>query len=96
MRQLEVTVTNPAGLHARPAANLVQTAMSFQANIMVEKGGRRVSAKSMLSVLSLGVHQGEQVMIHLDGVDEDEALAAINTLAERNFGEPVRKGCGAC
>jgi len=87
MQQLEVTVHSPVGLHARPAANLVQTAKGFQAEILVEKSGRKVSAKSLLSVLSLAVKAGEQVAIHADGVDEAEALAAIGQLAANNFGE---------
>lgn len=87
MQLLEVTVLSPVGLHARPAANLVQTAKAFQSEIFVEKSGRKVSAKSLLSVLSLGVKSGERVAIHADGADETEALAAIGQLAANNFGE---------
>lgn len=89
MRKLEVVVSAPVGLHARPAASLVQTAMAFQSSIYVEKGGRRVNAKSLLSVLSLGVKAGESVAVHADGADEAEALAAIGRLAANNFGERV-------
>lgn len=88
MQQLEVIVRTQVGLHARPAANLVQTAMTFKADIFVEKGGRRVSAKSLLSVLSLGVKAGEHLAVQADGVDEAEALAAIGLLAANHFGEP--------
>lgn len=92
MQQLDVTVTAPVGLHARPAANLVQTAVAFQAEIQIEKGARRVSAKSLLSVLSLGVKAGERIAFHADGIDEAEALAAISRLAASHFGEHVEKG----
>lgn len=92
MQQLAVTVNSPVGLHARPAANLVQTARGFTAEILVEKSGRKVSAKSLLSVLSLGVKAGEQVAFHFDGADETAALAAIGRLAASNFGEPGGKG----
>ncbi|HYG60149.1 MAG TPA: HPr family phosphocarrier protein [Symbiobacteriaceae bacterium] len=92
MQQLEVVVNASVGLHARPAANLVHTALSFTSSIFVEKGGRRVSAKSLLSVLSLGVKAGERVAVQADGADETEALAAISKLAARNFGEPDAKG----
>lgn len=92
MRQLELTVRTPVGLHARPAANLVQTAMAFQAEIFVEKGGRKVNAKSLLSVLSLGVKAGERVAVQAHGVDEEAALAAIEQLAASNFGESGVKG----
>ena len=90
MQQLEVTVNTPVGLHARPAANLVQTALAFKADIFVEKGGRKANAKSILSILSLGVHAGERVSFQADGADEIEALAAIETLVANHFGEPVR------
>ncbi len=81
-------VSTTVGLHARPAANLVQTARAFQAEIAVVRGDRRVNAKSLLSVLSLGVKAGERVAVQADGVDEAEALAAIGRLAADHFGEP--------
>ena len=87
MQLLEVTVNSPVGLHARPAANLVQTAKNFVSEIFVEKAGKKVSAKSLLSVLSLGVKAGERVAIGAVGVDEAEALAAIGQLAANDFGE---------
>ncbi|HWI60285.1 MAG TPA: HPr family phosphocarrier protein [Symbiobacteriaceae bacterium] len=87
MQLLEVTVNSAVGLHARPAANLVQTARNFAAEIFLEKGGKKVSAKSLLSVLSLGVKAGERVAIAADGADEAEALAAISKLAANDFGE---------
>jgi phosphotransferase system HPr (HPr) family protein len=92
MQQLDILVHASVGLHARPAANLVQAAMGFKANIAVVKGGRKVNAKSLLSILSLGVKAGEHVAFEADGVDEAEALAAIGQLAATNFGEPGRKG----
>lgn len=85
MQQLEVTVTSPVGLHARPAANLVQAARGFRAEIFLEKGGRRANAKSLLSVLALGVKAGEQVAVLADGADEAEALAVIGRLAASRF-----------
>ena len=87
MQQLEVTVHSAVGLHARPAANLVQTAKGFAADIFVEKAGKKVSAKSLLSVLSLAVKAGERVCFHISGADETAALAALDHLATNNFGE---------
>lgn len=92
IERLEVVVNSAVGLHARPAANLVQTAMAFKAHVFVEKEGRRANAKSMLSILSLGVHAGERVTFLSEGVDAAEALAAIDALAGNDFGEAVRKG----
>ena len=87
MQQLEVTIQTPVGLHARPAANLVQTAKAFQSDIILEKAGRKVSAKSLLSVLSLAVKSGERVAFLVNGSDEADALAAISQLAANDFGE---------
>jgi phosphotransferase system HPr (HPr) family protein len=83
--KLEVAVANQVGLHARPAANVVKTASAFQSTIQVEKGGRRVSAKSMLALLSLGVRSGDQITFHAEGADADQALAAIARLAAHQF-----------
>lgn len=87
MQQLEITVQAAVGLHARPAANLVQTAKAFQSDITLEKAGRKVSAKSLLSVLSLAVKSGERVAFEVSGSDEAAALAAISQLAANDFGE---------
>lgn len=87
MPQLQVAVANSIGLHARPAANLVKTASAFQAAIQVEKGERRVNAKSLLSLLSLGIRSGEAITFHAEGVDAEEALAAIERLAAQQFEE---------
>lgn len=92
MKQLEIAVNTTSGLHARPAANLVQTAIGFQSDVYVIKDGRRANAKSMISLLALGVAAGESVAIHADGMDEAEAIAAITQLAARNFGETEHKG----
>lgn len=87
MPQLQVAVANSIGLHARPAANLVKTVSAFKAAIQVEKGERRVNAKSLLSLLSLGIRSGEAITFHAEGVDAEEALAAIAQLAAQQFEE---------
>ena len=75
----DVTVHNNVGLHARPATFFVQRANSYKSSIWVEKGDRRVNAKSLLGVLSLGIAKGTAITLISDGVDEQEAL---NGLAE--------------
>lgn len=87
MPQLHVAVANSIGLHARPAAILVKTASAFKAAILVEKGERRVNAKSLLGLLSLGIRSGEGITFHAEGVDAEEALAAIAQLASQQFEE---------
>jgi phosphocarrier protein len=83
----EVTVQNPVGLHARPATFFIQKANEFKSGIWVEKEERRVNAKSLLGVLSLGIVKGTKITIAADGSDENEAVAALSELIESNFNE---------
>ena len=73
----EVTITNSIGLHARPATFFIQKANAYKASIWVEKDDRRVNAKSLLGVLSLGIAQGMTVTLLADGQDEEEALDGL-------------------
>ena len=83
----EVVVQNQVGLHARPATFFIQKANEFKASIWVEKEDRRVNAKSLLGVLSLGIVKGTTITLIADGVDEKEAVDALTSLIESNFGE---------
>lgn len=83
----EITVKNEVGLHARPATYFIQKANEFKSGIWVEKVERRVNAKSLLGVLSLGIAQGDTITLIADGTDEQEAVAALKELIENNFGE---------
>ena len=87
MAEIPLTIMNPAGLHARPAALFVQTAVKFQSEISLVKDEKPVNAKSILSVLSLGIHQSETVLIRAHGPDEQAALAALEQLVMSSFGE---------
>ena len=80
MIQREVTITNNGGLHARPATFFIQKANSYKCSIWVVKDERRVNAKSLLGVLSIGVAQGMSVTLVADGEDEKEALDGLETL----------------
>ena len=82
-----VTLTNQVGLHARPATFFIQKANEFKSSIWVERGEKKVNAKSLLGVLSLGIAKGGQINLLADGEDEVEALAALLRLIESNFGE---------
>jgi phosphotransferase system HPr (HPr) family protein len=73
----EVTVTNPSGLHARPAARFVETARTFDSELSLGKDGRTGNAKSLVSVLRLGIVAGTTIEITADGPDEEQALAAL-------------------
>ena len=81
----EVTITNTIGLHARPATFFIQKANSFKSSIWVEKEDRKVNAKSLLGVLSLGIAQGMTVTLLADGSDEDEALEGLAELVNTGF-----------
>jgi phosphocarrier protein FPr len=90
MEKLNITVEHSVGLHARPAAQFVQTANAYQSDITVKNqtsGTDPVNAKSILSVLTLGVHQGYEIEVIAEGEDEKEALVALKALIEANFGE---------
>ena len=81
------TLTNQVGLHARPATFFIQKANEFKSGIWIEREERKVNAKSLLGVLSLGVVKGGEIDIIVDGEDEAEAMAALLHLIEMNFGE---------
>ncbi len=83
----EVTITNSIGLHARPATFFIQKANSYKSSIWVEKDDRRVNAKSLLGVLSLGIAQGMTVTLIADGQDEEAALDGLVELIQTGFVE---------
>ena len=87
MYSKEVTVQSQVGLHARPATFFIQKANEFKSTVWVEKEERRVNAKSLLGVLSLGIVGGTEIRIIVDGSDEEAALAALVELVETGFGE---------
>ena len=87
MVKQEVVLKNDVGLHARPATFFIQMANKHKSSIWVEKDERRVNAKSLLGVLSLGIGPGDTVLISADGEDEDAAVASLAALIHNNFDE---------
>ncbi|MCB9008765.1 MAG: phosphoenolpyruvate--protein phosphotransferase [Ardenticatenaceae bacterium] len=85
--EINLVVNNKMGLHARPAANFVRLANQFQADIFVQKGDKSANAKSINKVATLGVRRGETIVVTAVGPDSSAALAAIQQLANENFGE---------
>ena len=83
----EVVINNQVGLHARPATFFIQKANEFKSSIWVEKEERRVNAKSLLGVLSLGIVKGTAVTLIADGDDEEEAIETLTALIDSNFSE---------
>lgn len=85
MYMKEVSVQNQIGLHARPATFFIQKANEFKSSIWVEKEERRVNAKSLLGVLSLGIVGGTVIRIIADGADETNAVDSLVKLIESGF-----------
>lgn len=90
VRSIDLKVTNRLGLHARPAAQFVQTAARFKSEVLLARASdetHRLNAKSINAVASLGVRQNETIRIFAAGPDADEALHALQTLVDARFGE---------
>ncbi len=81
----EVVVRNQVGLHARPATFFIQKANEFKSLIFIEKDERRVNAKSLLGVLSLGIEGGTKIKIMADGADDKDAVTELVKLIESGF-----------
>lgn len=83
----DVTIKNNVGLHARPATFFIQKANSYKSSIWVEREDRRINAKSLLGVLSLGIVKGMTITIIADGQDEAEAVEGLTALIDTGFNE---------
>ena len=87
MPQANVTISNKLGLHARASAKLTKLAGSFPCDVWMNKGERRINAKSIMGVMMLAAGLGSEVMVETLGEREDEALAALLALINDKFGE---------
>ncbi|MBE6837597.1 MAG: HPr family phosphocarrier protein [Ruminococcus sp.] len=83
----DVVVQNQVGLHARPATFFIQKANEFKSSIWIEKEDRRVNAKSLLGILSLGIVGGTEIRIIADGADEQAAVNGLVDLVESGFSD---------
>ncbi|GCF06899.1 HPr family phosphocarrier protein [Dictyobacter arantiisoli] len=86
MSERTVILASTSGLHARPAAVFVQKAKGFQSQISLSKNDKTVNGKSILSIISLGALQGDEVTIKASGADEENALSDLTTLLEQDLG----------
>lgn len=87
MKQLEITINNETGLHARPAKTLVNLVKPFKSSITIWHGEKKANAKSLISVLTLGASKGSQLKIEVNGEDEDTALKEIEAAILSGLGE---------
>ena len=88
MKSLLITITDPVGLHARPAALFVKLCNQFTATIRlrnVTESGAWVNAKSILSLLTAGVKQNDEIEVEADGIDEETAIAKLEALVRADF-----------
>ncbi|GAA4720134.1 HPr family phosphocarrier protein [Brevibacillus fulvus] len=75
-------IQNPTGLHARPATLFVQKATSFPAEVFLTKGTKRANGKSIMGLMTLGLAKGDEVLLEVDGQQENEALAELAAMLE--------------
>ncbi len=87
MIERRVTIVNPLGLHARPAARFVRTATQFRSKVTVTKDGTTSDGKSILGILFLAAGSGSEVVISASGDDEEQALEALASLVARGLGD---------
>ncbi len=87
MARAEIQISNKLGLHARASAKLTQLAAGFNSEVWMEKGTRRVNAKSIMGVMMLAAGKGSTVVVETIGADEQSALDSLIKLIEDKFGE---------
>ena len=85
MKEFEFVVTDPQGIHARPAGLLVKEAKKFESNISVFKGARKGDLKKIFTVMALGVKQGETIKVQVEGEDEEQAASTVEAFLKENF-----------
>lgn len=85
MKEFEFVVTDPQGIHARPAGFLVKEAKKFESNISVFKGARKGDLKKIFTVMALGVKQGETIKVQVEGADEEQAASTVEAFLKENF-----------
>jgi len=87
MQNQNFTIKNRLGLHARAAAQLVQTANKFNSEVALVKDDIEVNGKSIMGILLLAAPQGTDISVTVDGMDEEQAMKVIAELIEDGFGE---------
>ncbi len=82
-----IRIINPLGLHARPAAALVQAIIGFDADVRIALNGNEINAKSIMGLLTLAAGQGSEIEVICRGADADAALDVVRKLVAAGFGE---------
>ena len=85
MKTLEYVITDPQGIHARPAGALVKEAAAFSSSITISKDGREADAKRIFGVMSLAAKQGQKIVLKAEGADEDAAIEKLGAFLKENL-----------
>lgn len=85
MREFKYIITDPQGIHARPAGELIKAIKDFQSAITIAKDGRSADAKRIFGVMGLAVKQGQEITMTAEGVDEDAAIETIEAFLKNNM-----------
>lgn len=85
MKEFKYVITDPVGMHARPAGLLVKTAGSYASSVMIEKDGKAVDAKRIFGIMGLGVKTGDEVTIRIEGEDEEKAATELEAFMKENL-----------
>ena len=85
MKSFEYTITDPVGIHARPAGLLVKEIKKYTSAVTVAKGEKEVNALKLMALMGMGIKQGDTVKVTIDGADEDTAAAAIEEFFKADF-----------
>lgn len=85
MKEFTYVITDPEGIHARPAGLLVKAAKEFSCNIKIAKAGKAMNCKAIFGIMGLGVKKGEEVTLTFDGADEDAAYETVSRFMQENL-----------
>lgn len=85
MKEFKYTISDPLGIHARPAGLLVKEASKFKSSITIEKGGKSGDAKKIFAIMALGVKNGDEIIVKVQGDDEDEAKNAMESFIKEKL-----------
>ena len=85
MKQFEYTITDPQGIHARPAGLLIKEASKYESDIKIEAGGKTSDAKRIFAVMGMGIKCGDKITVSVNGGDEEQAAASFREFLEKNL-----------
>ena len=85
MKEFRYTITDSEGIHARPAGEFVKEAKKFASDVKIVKGEKSADAKKIFGLMSLGVKQGEEILILIEGTDEEEAATGLEKFLKENL-----------